>query len=487
MKHIGTNQRIDITWEITRGSSGLREDFRRASLFVFLIRDREQVPLVYTLEGNLIKATLPEGLDEGVYGLLALWFKPGSHPYGLPVRNNLPPCGRMLRSQIDDVVGLTALAEEEEFSETSRVEVTLRSSVATYGYDGLSAYELAVILGLTSLPLSEWVANLGEMNERIQEVEDAETARQSAEKQRVAAETGRQSAEEARASAESERQKDEGARQKNEAGRMLSEFQRASAEKKREDNEAGRAKAEEARQKNEAARRENEEGRTKAEEARVSAEKKREEFLTGVGDDIRENRADIDRLLDKVFPLSVSLSTPVTLFRKGTSQDVVFSVTVKRGDDKVVPDALYFRGDTQAELDSKTSLKMELTATTEVFVSARVGGSIVKSKTVQVSFVPLSYSGAVSPSWTATEAGVKALTPALAGSRQRTVTLSLSNQKVAVAYPKEFGAATGIKDANGFDYLASYTRSEVEVDGEAYYVYLLTGAATISGFVQTFY
>lgn len=205
MKYIGTNQQIDITWEITRGSSGLREDFRRASLFVFLIRDKEQIPLIYTLDENFIKATLPDNLDEGVYGLLAIWFKSSAYPYDLPAQGNMPPCGRMLRSQIDDVMGLTALASEEDFSETARVSIMVKSMVATYGYDGLSAYEVAVISGLTSLPLSKWVTNLTDVNNRIQEVEDAEVSRQSAEKQRGAAEFVRQQNEAARVEADKKR------------------------------------------------------------------------------------------------------------------------------------------------------------------------------------------------------------------------------------------------------------------------------------------
>ncbi|HBC28969.1 MAG TPA: hypothetical protein DC006_04770 [Prevotellaceae bacterium] len=198
------------------------------------------------------------------------------------------------------------------------------------------------------------------------------------------------------------------------------------------------------------------------------------------------NRADIDSLLAAVFPLKATVSLSVTLAAKGGSVRPVITVRTFAGPNASVPDSVTINGEEHKGESVLTEELPEVTATTSYAVEVVKGRERVTS-TVTVRFVGYSYSGAVAPSWTATEAGVKALTPALAGSRQRTVTLSLSNQKVAVAYPKEFGAATAIKDANGFDYLASYTRSEVEVDGEAYYVYLLTGAATISGFVQTFY
>ena len=85
----------------------------------------------------------------------------------------------------------------------------------------------------------------------------------------------------------------------------------------------------------------------------------------------------------------------------------------------------------------------------------------------------------------ATEANIKALTETLRSGNGGTRTFNLNNQKACIAYPKAFGAATGIKDANGFDYLASYTRSELNVNGELYYVYLLTNATTITDIKQT--
>ena len=206
MKYVGSNQRINLSWTISRGASKVKEDFRRSSLFVFLTSNNEQIPLNYTLGENVITATLPTGLPEGVYGLLAVWFKSASNPFEGGNDASLPPLGRMSRSQVDDLFGITAVSNEADYSESSAVNIEVRSMVATYGYDGLSAYEIAVISGQTALRQSEWVSNITELNERLSEIESAETLRQTAE-------TSRSSAEGKRVSSEIVRQQNENARQ----------------------------------------------------------------------------------------------------------------------------------------------------------------------------------------------------------------------------------------------------------------------------------
>ena len=206
MKYVGSNQRINLSWTISRGASKVKEDFRRSSLFVFLTSNNEQIPLNYTLSENVITATLPTGLPEGVYGLLAVWFKSASNPFEGGNDASLPPLGRMSRSQVDDLFGITAVSNEADYSESSAVNIEVRSMVATYGYDGLSAYEIAVISGQTALRQSEWVSNITELNERISEIESAETLRQTAE-------TSRSSAEGKRVGSEIVRQQNENARQ----------------------------------------------------------------------------------------------------------------------------------------------------------------------------------------------------------------------------------------------------------------------------------
>ena len=53
-------------------------------------------------------------------------------------------------------------------------------------------------------------------------------------------------------------------------------------------------------------------------------------------------------------------------------------------------------------------------------------------------------------------------------------------------YPQSFGALTSIKDSNNFEYINSYTRSEMVYNEVDYYVYILTDPVTITGFKQIF-
>lgn len=193
--------------------------------------------------------------------------------------------------------------------------------------------------------------------------------------------------------------------------------------------------------------------------------------------------ADIKKLMDKAFPFTVKVSLDETLAKKGTSQAVKVTITPKIGDDNVDADEIMING---AEHHGATPYVYSATATATTTYNVRVRKD---DRTAQgsatITFVNPSYDGAVAANFTVTEANIKALTEALRSGKGGTRTFNLNNQKACIAYPKAFGAATGIKDANGFDYLASYTRSELNVNGELYYVYLLTNATTITDMKQT--
>ena len=81
---------------------------------------------------------------------------------------------------------------------------------------------------------------------------------------------------------------------------------------------------------------------------------------------------------------------------------------------------------------------------------------------------------------------VTALTSRLGTSKGYTATYNMTNQRSVYMYPKSFGALTSIKDVNNFDYINSYTRSEMTYNNVDYYVYILTDPVTITGFKQIF-
>lgn len=193
--------------------------------------------------------------------------------------------------------------------------------------------------------------------------------------------------------------------------------------------------------------------------------------------------ADIKKLMDKAFPFTVKVSIDKTLAKKGTSQPVKVTITPKIGDDNTNADEIMING---AEHHGTTPYVYSDTATTTTTYNVRVSKeNRLAHGSATITFVNPSYDGAVAANFTATEANIKSLTEAIRSGKGGTRTFNLNNQKACIAYPKAFGAATSIKDANGFDYLASYTRSELNVNGELYYVYLLTNAVVITDMKQT--
>lgn len=193
--------------------------------------------------------------------------------------------------------------------------------------------------------------------------------------------------------------------------------------------------------------------------------------------------ADVKKLMDKAFPFTVKVSLDKTLAKKGTSQAVKVTITPKIGDDNTNVDEIMING---AEYHGTTPYVHSDTATTTTTYNVRVRKDTRTAQgSATITFVNPSYDGAVAANFTVTEASIKALTEAVRSGKGGTRTFNLNNQKACIAYPKAFGAATSIKDANGFDYLASYTRSELNVNGELYYVYLLTNATTITDMKQT--
>lgn len=149
--------------------------------------------------------------------------------------------------------------------------------------------------------------------------------------------------------------------------------------------------------------------------------------------------------------------------------------------------------DTQAYVDGTNSYSYTMTdaITTNTTVkgvleytkSDSTSGTIEKS--ASYTFVMASYYGAVSVAPT-DKAGITALTKNVKTNRGQTATFNLSNQRSCYCYPASMGNLTSILDGNNFQYIGSYTKTTVSVDGETYNVYTLTDPVTATGFKQTY-
>lgn len=205
----------------------------------------------------------------------------------------------------------------------------------------------------------------------------------------------------------------------------------------------------------------------------------------GVTKEFEKVNAGLTELQDEVFPLSVSLTVKEGyVFKKGTVKNLTLAWTVKKGDKNTTPDRISINDeDVDKSLTSKVYQNVSQTTsyTIEVELNAK---SVQAGRTVE--FVNPAYFGVVASDFSASDSAVSVLTEIIKNSKAYTGTVSLNNQKICYAYPKSMGALTSIKDNNNFDYLASYTRSEININDEAYYVYVLSTPTTISDFKQIY-
>lgn len=108
--------------------------------------------------------------------------------------------------------------------------------------------------------------------------------------------------------------------------------------------------------------------------------------------------------------------------------------------------------------------------------------------TKKIDFVSGSYFGQVADTVTnPTASDITALTQlALAAKGYTANNISMTYGKLLYAYPASYGNLTSIKDGNNFEYINSYTKSTVNVNGVAYNCYLLTDATGVTGFKQIY-
>lgn len=110
--------------------------------------------------------------------------------------------------------------------------------------------------------------------------------------------------------------------------------------------------------------------------------------------------------------------------------------------------------------------------------------AITDSKTCTTTFVHASYCGVVEANKALlTAAEITALgNKAVLNTRNRTVSITQSNQKLVYAYPAYLGDLTSIKDGNGFQGFSGYSKlTAVTVNGTNYNIYMQKTPATATG------
>jgi len=198
-----------------------------------------------------------------------------------------------------------------------------------------------------------------------------------------------------------------------------------------------------------------------------------------------EDKVLLQKLAASVFPLTLTV-TGGRVYRKTTTQTVTVSWSLKQGPDAVTPDSLKINNE-PIEVSLTSKQFPGITVNTTFRVEATKEG-VTKTGSVSAVFVNPSYFGVVDSNFTPTPEGIQGLSSGEIIKNGRTYNTSAFNQnaqKNCYAYPKVFGALTTITDGKN-EFINSYTRSELEVNGEMYYVYVLSEASTVSNYSLQF-
>ena len=196
MRYIYKGHSIKIAWTVTKGLSSTPEDFSKARLAVFMKNDCNKYHFeAEASEAGVISLTIPaDTLPEGIYGIEAIWAKnlysifgetdesklapappaPGGCRCGMEVGRHdacCPPVeppheGEGLGAWGDRCLdhsyraGLFCITSDPSVALPAckdTVSLALKTSAVTYGYDGLSAYDIAVLRGYWTGDEESWV------------------------------------------------------------------------------------------------------------------------------------------------------------------------------------------------------------------------------------------------------------------------------------------------------------------------------------------
>lgn len=217
--------------------------------------------------------------------------------------------------------------------------------------------------------------------------------------------------------------------------------------------------------------------------AREDADK---DIQSNIEDLEKKHDEDIENLSMAIWPLEVSLSATPSVIEVNADTVVKLSWSAKRKGATVTPESQSLDGESVTGTTKSVTLQPKAEGTRD-FTYTATYEKMTKSVKATVKAVYGTYFGSVAHDWEATEAHIKALGKSLRTSREATYTgIGTNNGKICYCYPASYGVLTSVKDGNGYEVLPSYTRSEVSINNQSYYCYLLTVPVTASGVTQIY-
>lgn len=133
---------IKIEWQIMKGHSDIPEDLSSAALHTWVISPDDKIYVggdTSYVDGKVVidLASMNPHLPANIYSLKAMWYKDGNME-------------KMSLAEVYQCFAVTNYEEEATPYPGSSVTIKIKSASATYGKDGLSAYEIALMRGTTT-------------------------------------------------------------------------------------------------------------------------------------------------------------------------------------------------------------------------------------------------------------------------------------------------------------------------------------------------
>ena len=151
MLKIYRHRPISIEWSVFR-SRGVLEDFRDSKLYVWLCGVSDRYPIAVDV-ANPLAVRVPADLPVGDYSLVLMWSKQN---YQTLIRNGKMVDDALCKTRLDGIFALVDVGESPEVANLNTVQLRCSSLTEVYGYDGLDAYQIAVIRGFAGSE-SEWL------------------------------------------------------------------------------------------------------------------------------------------------------------------------------------------------------------------------------------------------------------------------------------------------------------------------------------------
>lgn len=201
-------------------------------------------------------------------------------------------------------------------------------------------------------------------------------------------------------------------------------------------------------------------------------------------------------LITEIAPITSFSASGSGVKEVGTSVTPTLTLTISSAGTGTPVSIKFYDGSTLLDTQSYVSGTNTYTFTMDAVTTTKTVKGVLEykksdnttatiEKSATYTFVMASYYGAVTTAPT-DKAGIIALTKNVKNTKAQTATFNLANQRACYCYPASMGNLSSIKDANGFDYISGYTKTNVTVDGESYNVYTQTDPVTASGFKQIY-